>query len=423
MKFTDALKWFLLACCGFTASLSSYTADWLKEQPQLAPPLEQIRASGRPIAGALVVILLLLAVFLSQKNTRKALIPTPIVWIFVVQCALFTKNYLMGDLTVALSGLGLFALVVTMILYGPSRWLQTDRDFRSGAWSIAMVGVIFAIVNTYQYAIDRFPITFTNGYFMGTTGNPQHAAMLLVCVIPCILFLLESTKAANQKAIWFTLLLWIGIVLVMTASRTGALAGVVAISLFYRKRGGKFLQLAIIAGIVLYLGFSILQNPSEVVSTSVLNKATLDTRSSVWTLQLEKFMQDPLLGEPLKGSRLQFNESSWFGIAAAAGLLGLVPLLAFGYGTIKMMMRLDRFAKRYPQYYLHASTVIAGLGALLIGSFTEAYLLGLLTFSILAVLQYLVLGQYLCEVEQRLRRTKQKTYALASLPQDFHYQD
>lgn len=416
MKFTDSLKWFLLACCGFTASMSIYTAEWLKEQPRLLPPLEQIRQSGRPISGGLVAILLVLALVLAQKNTRKSLVPTPILCLLFVQITLFVKSYLIGNFAAAMSGLALYGLVLAMVIWGPSRWLQTDGDFQGGAWSIAMVGVIFVLTNTYQYVIDRFPITFTNGYFMGTTGNPQHAAMLLVGVVPCVLFLFESTKSGTQKTAWLTLLLVLCVGLAMTASRTGAFAGVMAVLLFYRKRGGKFLQLALIASIILYIGFSLFHNPSDAVSPSLLSKGAADTRSAVWSEQIEKFLQNPLFGAPLVGERVAFNESSWLGIAAGAGVIGLLPLLMFGYSTLKMMLKLDRFSKQYPQYYLHCSAVIAGLGAMLAGSFTEAYLLGILTFSILAVLQYLVLGQYLCELSQRFRRLKQhEAYALSSL--------
>jgi hypothetical protein len=39
-----------------------------------------------------------------------------------------------------------------------------------------MVGVIFVIVNAYQALFDVYAITFVHGWFLGTTGNPIHAA-------------------------------------------------------------------------------------------------------------------------------------------------------------------------------------------------------------------------------------------------------
>jgi hypothetical protein len=44
---------------------------------------------------------------------------------------------------------------------------------------------------------------------------------------------------------------------------------------------------------------------------------------------------------------------------------------------------------------------MAGLLSLLVGGISEAYLLGNLTFSILAVFLYLVLGNYLIEFAKR----------------------
>lgn len=408
MKIIDYFNWFLLACCGFTASLSIYTADWLEEQPQLVAPLEQIRQSGRPISGALIAILILGILLISKKNARKALIPAPIIYLFLVQFALFAKNFLFGNVQVAVSTLGLYLLVLFMMLWGPSRWLQTQQDFCRGVWSIAMVGVIFAIANIYQFVIDRFPITFTNGYFMGTTGNPQHAAILLVAVLPCLLFLIESPRTASKKPLWLALLLLVCIGIVMTASRTGALAGVVAVLLFYRNRGDKFFRIAVVAGLLFLIGFLLLKDPSELITVSALDKATMDTRSMVWSEQIQQFLKYPFFGIPFQGDRLEFRESSWLGIAAATGLLGLLPLLMFGCSTIDMIVKLHRFSQRHPQYYLHCSTVVSGLGALLVGSFTEAYLLGVLTFTILALMQYLVLGQYLCELSQRTSQLQQR---------------
>ena len=142
---------------------------------------------------------------------------------------------------------------------------------------------------------------------------------------------------------------------------------------------------------------------SEIFSapTDKFDNTTLDTRSGVWNGYWSSFLENPIFGAPLEGDRLRFGESSWLGVLGSLGIVGALPMFMFGWTSLQMIFNLDRLAKRRPEYYQKCSTVMAGLLSLLVGGISEAYLLGNLTFSILAVLLYLVLGNYLLEVAQR----------------------
>jgi hypothetical protein len=192
--------------------------------------------------------------------------------------------------------------------------------------------------------------------------------------------------------------------LIWTGSRTGTLSAIVAILLFYRYRGGQFLHWVLMFAIILVIIFSFMPNDLGLFDLgSSLDKLSSqrNSREDVWEAQWRAFMNYPIFGQPFTGDRLRYGENSWLAAGAALGLLGFVPLVLFGLESVKMIRRLDRFAIKCPDYYMHCSVVIAGLVSLLLGSVTEAYLLANITFSLLAILLYQAMGTYLLEFERR----------------------
>lgn len=403
------LHWFLFALCGFTASLSKHIDRWGREVPDLAFPLEQLREMGRPLAIFSLGLLLLIA-FRSRQHWRFQTIPSPIPYLVVVQIVIVFKTLQYGSITFALITAATFGSVVLMIIKGPSRWLQDERNFQLGVWSIATIGTIFILASLYQASISISPMTFF-GTFSGTTGNPQQASTLLMGIIPCYLFFVQQNyKSKKLKWIWTGLLILAGLALILTGSRTGLISGIFGLLLFYRYRGGQFLRLVFTVAVVIVIVSFLLPSQTEVVEVGQPSIGTsleqissrVDTRTDVWQTQWQIFMNYPLLGAPLRGERFSgYGESSWLGAGSALGLLGFIPLVLFGLESMKMILRLDRLAIRHPKYYLHCSVVIAGLGAALLGSFAEAYLLGNITGRLLILLLYQCLGTYLLDLNRK----------------------
>ncbi|MFM2063172.1 MAG: hypothetical protein RLZZ507_2842 [Cyanobacteriota bacterium] len=401
------LCWFLVALFGFTASLNKFTNEFITEAPALVFPLQQIRELGRPLT--IVFLGLLIVIALKAKNIwRKKIIPQPILYIVLVQCVIFWKILAYGDLGFAILSAATFGALVLMVILGPSRWLQNDQNFQLGVWAIAMVGVIFGIANIYQATRDLYAITFLHGWFLGTTGNPHHAAVLITATLPCFLFLFfQNQKNLWLKGLWGAFLGLAVFGLLMTASRTGAIMAVVSILIFFRYRGGKFLRIALIFAVIAALFMPEL-GPTDADTSGILSKTwnkwdDLDsnTRAGVWNAYWGRFIEYPLFGAPLQGDRLRFGESSWLGVLGSMGLVGAFPMLMFAWTSIKMIFKLERLSTISPDYYLKCSVVMSGLLSLLVGGISEAYLLGNLTFSILAVFLYLVLGNYIIEAAQR----------------------
>lgn len=403
------LHWFLVALTGFAASLKEYRDPWIPDPPDLVFPLEQIRAQGRPITIILLGLLLII-VFLSKRGRREKLIPSPLPYLFFIQGLAFVKTAFDGSLSFALLALLTFAGLVVMMIQGPSRWLETETDFKWGVSAIAMTGIIFAIVNLYQGSIDLYAITFKHGRLMGTTGNSQHAATLLATTIPAFLFLIEQEKNRLWlKGIWIAFLALLSLGLVMTGSRTGVGMAVIGILLFYGFSGKVIARLAMVG--ITFLLISVFFEPVqqwlvETIGTPLdrFSGSNLieDTRTHVWSAQWQGFTNYPFLGKPLTGERLSgYGENSWLGGAAAFGLMGFIPLLLFGWECLRMMFQLYQYGDRQPIHQQKCNLVIAGLLSLLAGSFFEAYLLGNITFSLMAILQYLILGNFLVKLRSQ----------------------
>lgn len=402
------LAWLLFSLCCFAASLAKFKDEWTPEPPPLVFPLEQLRDVGRPLTILLLVLLLVLA-FQTRNSWRRWLTPSPVRFLIVVQFIIFLKTLAYGSISFALLAALSFAAVVLMIRLGPSRWLQDEQNFHLATWSIALVGVIFIIANAYQAIININAITFLHGWFSGTTGNPHHSAVLLVATVPCFIFLIESCKQWNwRKALWIIGLGCVMVALFFTASRTGILMSGVSFLFFYRHRVGGLLRLGLIGSIALAIILPLLNQDAGlgISNTTATDKFLSgdNTRAEVWSALWRAFINNPFFGAPLEGDRLGYGESSWLAAGATLGIVGLLPLMLFGLDCLRMIGKLIQTAKKQPRYALHCNTVIAGVTALLTGSFSEAFLLGNLTFSLMALLMYLSMGSCLLEVDAITQR-------------------
>ena len=399
------LAWLLVSLCGFTASLSKFKDDFITEPPILVFPLEQLRDVGRPLTIALLGLLIVLALR-TPKNWRRGVFPRPINYLLLVQLVILLKTLAYGSVTFAFLAILTFTGMAFMLRMGPGRWLQDDENFKLAVWAVAMVGVIFIVANTYQYLIDPYAVTFVHGRFLGTTGNPQHAAVLLAATIPSFMFLFENQPKWNWvKLSWLVSLISVMYYLLLTGSRTGVLMGAVVILFFYRQNSGAWFRLGLGLTILLavFLTFS---SPEHFglggIDPSVSRRftSTNDTRSEVSAALWNGFISNPFFGTPLRGDRLGYGENSWLAAGATLGLAGFIPMLMVGWECLKLIWQLNQISNRRPQYFFQVSSVVAGLASLLVGSFFEAFLLGNLTFSLLAFLIYLFMGQYLVEVDQ-----------------------
>ncbi len=397
--------WLLFSFCCFAASLGTFKSEYIPTLP-LVFPLQQMRAYGRPLAIVLLILLLLLAIQ-THKNWRRWILPQAIKYLMFVQFIIFAKTIMYGSQEFAILSAVTFAGVIYMMKMGPGRWIDSDESFYLAVRSIAIVGLIFVVTNGCQYILNASALRM-QGRFMGTTGNPQAAGLVLAMTIPCLMFVIQSSPVWNfAKSSWAIVLAVIVYFLLLTGSRTGLMMGAASILLFYRNNGKAWFK---IVAVMLILGILILpflqpdtfSASSTGIDTSVSDRfsSTANSREGPWSHMWNAFTNNILFGKPLEGDRLGYGESSWLAAGANLGLLGFIPLVMMGLESISLMWQLNNLSNRNSYYFFQSSTVIAGLGGNLVGSFFEAFLLGNITFSLFSLLLYLIMGAYLLEVDK-----------------------
>jgi hypothetical protein len=403
--------WLLFSLCCFASSLNVYRDYWIRVPPPLIFPLQQIRSYGRPLAIVLLILLIFLALQ-TQNNWRQRILPKAIDYLIAVQFAIFAKTLLYGDQEFAYISAMTFGGIIFTLKMGLGKWMQDDENFHLAVKSIAVAGLIFVVANSLQFLINRQAITFVQGRFLGTTGNPQHAGVLLAATVPCLMFLIQKLPRWNfAKFLWVATLIITLYFLLLSGSRTGLLMGAVSILLFYRNNGGAWIRvilfLAISAALIVpFLGADSLSASSTGIDANVSDRftSTSNSREGVWAGMWNGFMDNILFGSPLaQGGRLGYGENSWLSVGTNLGLMGFIPMIMMGWESVKMIWQLNQLSNRNSYYFFQASAVIAGLGSMLIGSCFEAFLLGNITFSLMAFLTYLMMGGYLLEVD-RFRR-------------------
>jgi hypothetical protein len=397
--------WLLFSICCFAASLDTFRSRWYPTPP-LVFPLQQLRSFGRPLA-LVILVFLIVAALQTQNNWRRWILPPAVKYLMAVQLAIFAKTLLYGNQEFAWLSALTFGGVIFMLRMGPGRWLKDDRNFMLAVRSIAIAGAIFIVINAYQFALNRTAVTFVGSRFLGTTGNPQTAGLLLASIVPCLMFSIQRARAwSAAKYWWVSILIGTLFFLLLTGSRTGFLMTAVSLLLFYRKNGGDWIRVGLGLGVLAALIGTFVQ-PDTLASSAGIDStlsdrftSTSNSREGVWNGMINGFLNNIVFGAPLEGGRLGYGENTWLAVASNLGLIGLIPMIMVGWESLKMMWQLNQLSSRDEYYVSTSSVIIAGVGSILVGACLEASLVGNITFSVLVFLAYLVMGGYLLEVDR-----------------------
>lgn len=353
--------------------------------PSLMFPLNQIQNNGRPIAvillvgGAMMVVL--------GKHSYSPM-PSWVAALIAVQGILVLKLFLSTLVTYGLLSLVVYVLSYILFGIGVPSWIKEDGNSTWAFRSLGIAAAIFALANLAQAVVDPAPLLH-GGRFRGTTGNAQHAGLLLALSTVILAYLVSTpTRRRLERIFWLGALIATSILLIWTGSRTAALMVFVSLLILFRKRL-NFLAVFATAG-ALAIGFILYQASGivelEFVGMIKADKLTRldDTRSLAWLSMWNGFMDYPIFGVPQDPSygRLGFGENAWLAMACSCGVLGLLPLLMLGACILHSISRLKLDSLAYKDIPNGRDAIVAGLSALLVGSIFEATFLGVITYNV-----------------------------------------
>lgn len=395
--------WLLIGGCMFCASLARYS-DAFMTAPPLFAPFEMLRSMGRPITMGLLLLIFIATFFLPKKVTPG--MPVPLRGLLVVQYLIMLKTIYYGNLTFSIIYFLLFLFILYTLCNGLGGQVRDWNDFDDLAGAVALAGLLFVWINTFQGVINRNAIVFIQGRFSGTTGNPNHAAVFLATVFPALLYQVTKSKQNKVRLFWMATAALAFYWLLISGSRTGLIMVVISFLLFF---SNKVLPLliriialcfAVAAFHFLFPGIIDFAIITETIGWDQMaarlernSEGGLDTRAEIWQIQFNYFKRYPIFGAPVDGDRIIFGENSWLGVASQFGWIGLIPMLFFGIGTSYRIVKLWGKRSLLPQFSNQFSLCFAGLIALMIGSVNEAYLLGSLSFPIMSLITYLILSE------------------------------
>jgi hypothetical protein len=389
------LKWVWLSGLIFSSSLHKFSNEYIAITPSLFSPLEELVQAGRPLTLIGIAFLTIICVIGGRLKVRTA--PKALILLLAAQSIIAVKIAFEGDIAFALISVIVNVLLFFVMSRGVANWLYNHFEIEFAFRAIAGVAFSFVVAVALQATIDPSAIAW-NGRLHGTTANAQHAAVMLAVTLPSILYLILRNRGTSLRA-WIsrlgigTFFLAAVFCLVWTGSRTGMVMAVIALLIVFRAL--NYFVRTIIAFTIGIAALALLifeyQYISNVFIEFFLKRE--DTRTYVWVRQWSTFMEYPIFGEPLTGARPEFAENSWLAMAANTGLIGLLPLLFFGFAIINLLWRLEKTHLNTGR--LQKDATVAGLLTLLVGSFAEAYLLGNLTAAIILTQFYIVIGTHL----------------------------
>ncbi len=172
---------------------------------------------------------------------------------------------------------------------------------------------------------------------MGTSGNPQLAALLISMALPVTCYLVARPTEPTTWRIAFAAVAGLMVVMLLwTGSRTGITIAAMGIVLSFRARFGRFLAVGLIVGIFVLLAAQFYEESTASLAEMFTRG---DTRSQVWSEMYQSFLNSPAFFGSMEGS-YSTSENSYLATASTMGLFGLVPLFVFVAASLWLLYRL-----------------------------------------------------------------------------------
>jgi hypothetical protein len=294
-----------------------------------------------------------------------------------------------GVLTMLLAIFTLATIVVVV-----QRMSDDWSDFFIFPRVIAIAMAAFLGATAIQYGINPDKIEIGNtDRFIGVTANPQFAAVLCGTGLLTLIWL-AIYDLRRYLWIYVGLAIPIGVALLATGSRTGALMCLLGLAVLGIRRFGRQLLLIPLLGIGLML---MIQLANAIGINLPLDRflAGSDTRTSAWIELISHFQSSPLIGVGIVNAGKSEN-----GILYAAASYGIgAPLILIGLalGCLSLGIQLFRRTQQYPALHPQADLVNAVLAAYFAGSIFEGYMIGRVSSMLIVITLAIVSGQILLD--------------------------
>lgn len=321
-------RWGILVPFGLMLLMSAMAipVDWYGNMVStIWLPVQSRRADVYMVAGIIACGMLVLQLK-SLSGSRVAF--SSLLFLFASLYAALLRFYHSGPT----DGLQSFVFViVTLIplLFVASLADDGDRGIVRMLRVIMAVCAVWVAMCGMQFVANSEFLTMGNEFrFVGLTGNPQHAGVLVAFWAVVALWLLLNDRVKLFKFVYIGLLGVNLIMLIWSGSRTGMGMSVIGFAAVMYTRMGKAILFAPAVLIVAYFGVqAVLSITGLDIGVDRLT-STKDTRTDAWITLIQTGMSSPILG--VGTDEAERSENSWLYAFATygIGLLALTILIA-----------------------------------------------------------------------------------------------
>jgi len=361
----------------------------------LSQPLQMLSRHSRIVTMAFLHILAFGLLF-APRGSRVKVVTPAVVALFTLEMAFSIKMVASGvGLRGILSAYTYFLIFLTFT-FGLGRMLQTIEDcYRCLQVYVAVVGLI--VLGTLFEVVFHPTGVIAGQRLFATTANPQAAGTIFAFALPAIAVIISRKQSRIlAKPILIALAGIVGVFLLWTGSRTGALAAIAGCAVLFRH---KLTHSTLVLGIIAICSYALMQMAVFEGSHGAAQRllSTSNTRAEPWSALINDFISNPAFGKKLTGGSTK--ESSILGTASNLGIVGLAILSVFLLHVGKLSFQLIRISRRMPDHANLASAIAGGFAAMVISWILDGYLYGVTTLHVFFLYFYLAIGACLVELD------------------------
>ncbi|MEY5030971.1 MAG: hypothetical protein RL354_2 [Planctomycetota bacterium] len=361
----------------------------------LIAPLQKIRDFAK--FGTVVILATMsLGTVFAPPSTRSRLVSVALLAFFAFQTLYMWRLGIQNDLV--RGGLGWITTIMLLlsVAIGLGRRVEDDAGFDRFVSIFGIASIIYIAANLLQLALGYRNVVAGNR-LMGISGNAQLMAYI------CAIFLLTNVYLFARLPLG-SVMRWVygasigilGLFVVWTGSRTGALCAATGMFAYFRLRIGSFALVAALGAAVLFAVASFFAESFEGVSRFL---DAGNTRRDVWLQAWSEFQSAPLFGTIglRKDEQVTTIESSYLATLSLLGITGAIVLMGSILSIATMLPRLAYFRWSGRVVPEQADLVIASISVVLVGSVFEGFFLGILSFAVVWLYALFVMAAYLEE--------------------------
>lgn len=260
--------------------------------PTMLAPLQLRRTIILAVIGGL--ILLSIAIYGIRSGALRTSAQT---------VALLAVGLYAGLLRVVHEGLndGVFTavyalLVIPTVTAATIGYIRSREDIVRIARAVGVVAIAWIGFVALQYlANPSYLLLGISGRFAGLVANPQHAGAFLSSVGLFTIWLVAYDPAKLLRPVWIATSVILGVFILWSGSRTGALMLTVGVVVSLYSRVGRLILLVPLLGILLYVGMKVAGNIGIELATERFS-STENTRQIVWANMLQAGLSNPVTG-------------------------------------------------------------------------------------------------------------------------------